>query len=167
MCPYKTPRKWKNIFLLCWWCPFLPSSDVFGVLCVFSSFWIIGNYVHTSIFQEHTAEIRYFKDKVECWIWVFVDFFKWLVGFGVLLIVFLIRLEFPFLPINSLYFKKRNVLNKMSSLWQNISGSRLPQSMKKVKMTTKFYFYTYSKEKNHGVREAWTVISGIHNVTKK
>lgn len=36
----------------------------------------------------------------------------------------------------------------MSSLWQNISGSRLPQSMKKVKMTTKFYFYTYSKEKN-------------------
>lgn len=63
MCPYKTPRKCKNIFLLCWWCPFLPSSDVFGVLCVFSSFWIVGNYVHISIFQEHTAEIRNFKDK--------------------------------------------------------------------------------------------------------
>lgn len=61
-----------------------------------------------SILQEHMAEIRNLEDKQSRVLDLSFSliFYDWLVGFGVLLIVFLIYLEFPFLPINSLSFKK-------------------------------------------------------------
>lgn len=84
MCPYKTTWKWKNIFLLCWWCPFLPNSDIFGVLWGFRSFWIVGKYVQISQFSKSIwlkSEILK-KNRAECWIWFFGCFFLMIGWFG-------------------------------------------------------------------------------------
>lgn len=59
MCPYKIPRKRRNIFLLCWWCP---SSPTPGALFEFRSFWIVGNYARMSQFSKR---IHGWKQKFE------------------------------------------------------------------------------------------------------